>query len=269
MAITNFQQTLWSKKIQTQLDTITGLRKHSNFEFTGEVAMGKELKILGVTRPTIRTYVPGTDLTRDAGTDSSQLLSIDQYRYFNFEVEDIDQAQSVPGLISSLSSEATKGLAEAADEYIATLSSGATYKSASYTVASSTIVAEIEKGFAQLYTNNCKVSDNFYLEVSPAFYTALRPAMTELSTANPELIKKGAVGKYGNAEVYIDNKLYDDDTNIWCMLRTDKAIAYAEQISKVEAFRPDDAFSDAIKGLLVFGGKIARPEQLYIIKAAK
>ena len=69
MAITNFQQTLWSKKIQTQLDTITGLRKHSNFEFTGEVAMGKELKILGVTRPTIRTYVPGTDKARDAGTD--------------------------------------------------------------------------------------------------------------------------------------------------------------------------------------------------------
>ena len=90
--------------------------------------MGKELKILGVNRPTIRTYVPGTDLARDAGTDSSQLLSIDQYRYFNFEVEDIDQAQSVPGLISNLSSEATKGLAEEADAYIATLSSGATYK---------------------------------------------------------------------------------------------------------------------------------------------
>ena len=59
------------------------------------------------------------------------------------------------------------------------------------------------------------------------------------------------------------------ELNIWCMLRTDKAIAYAEQISKVEAFRPDDAFSDAIKGLLVFGGKIVRPEQLYIIKSSK
>ena len=175
----------------------------------------------------------------------------------------------MPGLISSLSEEATRGLAEEGDKYIATISAGATYVSAAYTTAKSTIVAEVEKGFAQLYANNCKVSDKFYLEVSPAFYTTLRPAMTELSTANPELMKKGAVGMYGNAEVYIDNCLYDDETNIWCMLRTDKAIAYAEQISKVEAYRPEDSFSDAIKGLLVFGAKIVRPEQLYIIKTVK
>jgi len=96
-AITNFQQTLWSARIQTQLETLTGLRQHSDYQFEGEVAMGKELKILGVTRPTIRTYIPGTDLTREAGGDSSQLLQINQYRYFDFEVEDIDQAQSVKG----------------------------------------------------------------------------------------------------------------------------------------------------------------------------
>lgn len=266
MAVTNFQQTLWSSDIQTQLETITGLRKHSNYKFEGEVAMGKELKILGVTRPTIRIYVPGTPLEREGGTDSSQLLQINQYRYFDFEVEDIDQAQSVPGLISSLSEEATRGLAEEADKYIATVSAGATYASAAYTPDKTTIVAEVEKGFAQLYANNCKISDKYYLEVSPAFYTVLRPAMTELSTNNPDLMKKGAVGMYGNAEVYIDNNLYNDGSNVWCMLRTEKAIAYAEQISKVEGFRPEDSFTDAIKGLLVFGAKIVRPEQLYIIK---
>lgn len=266
-AITNFQQTLWSARIQTQLETITGLRQHSDYQFEGEVVMGKELKILGVTRPTIRTYVPGTPLDREAGGDSSQLLQVNQYRYFDFEVEDIDQAQSVKGLMENLSSEATKGLAEEADKYIATLSAGATYKSSSYAIAKTTIVEEVEKGFKVLYENNCKVSDSFYLEVSPKFYTYLRPAMTELSTANPDLIKKGAVGKYGNAEVYIDNNLYNDNTDDWCLLRTSKAIAFAGQINKVEAFRPDDAFSDAVKGLYVFGAKIVRPEQLYAIKA--
>lgn len=266
-AITNFQQTLWSARIQTQLETLTGLRQHSDYQFEGEVAMGKELKILGVTRPTIRNYIPGTPLNREAGGDSSQLLQINQYRYFDFEVEDIDQAQSVKGLMEALSSEATKGLAEEADKYIATLSASATYKSSSYTIAKTTIVEEIEKGFKVLYENNCKVSDSFYLEVSPKFFTYLRPAMTELSTNNPDLIKKGAVGKYGNAEVYIENNLYNDDTDDWCLLRTSKAIAFAGQINKVEAFRPDDAFSDAVKGLYVFGAKIVRPEQLYAIKA--
>lgn len=229
--------------------------------------MGKELKILGVTRPTIRTYVPGTPLTREVGTDSSQLLQINQYRYFDFEVEDIDKAQSVPGLIESLSSEASKGLAEEGDKYVATLTAGATYKSTSYAIAKSTIVAKVEDAFTQLYTNNCKVTDTFYLEVSPKFFTNFRQALTELSTANPELMKKGAVGKYGNAEVYIDNNLYNDNTDDWCILRTSKAIAFAGQIDKVEAYRPQDAFSDAVKGLYVFGAKVVRPEQMYCILA--
>lgn len=266
-AITNFQQTIWSKKIQTVLETVTGLRKHSDFQFEGEIQMGKELKILGVTRPTIRTYEPGTPLTREAGTDSSQLLKIDQFRYFDFEVEDIDKAQSVPGLIEKLSSEAAKGLAEEADEYIATLTAGATYTSASYAIGKTTIVAAIEKGFEQLYTNNCKPTDTFHLEVSPKFYTTLRPALTELFTDNVEMSKKGIVGKYGNALVSIENKLYDDETDKWCLLRTSKAIAFAGQIDKVEAYRPQDAFTDAVKGLFVFGAKIVRPEQLYVIKA--
>lgn len=266
-AITNFQQTIWSKKIQTVLETVTGLRKHSDFSFEGDIKMGKEVKILGVTRPTIRTYTPGIPLEREAGTDSSQLLKIDQYRYFDFEVEDIDKAQSVPGLIESLSSEAAKGLAEEADEYIADLTATATYASTSYAIAKNTIVGEIEKGFEQLYTNNCKATDTFYLEVSPKFYTTLRPALTELFTDNVEMAKKGVVGKYGNALVTIENKLYDDDADKWCLLRTTKAIAFAGQIDKVEAYRPHDAFSDAVKGLFVFGAKIVRPEQLYVIKA--
>ena len=80
-------------------------------------------------------------------------------------------------------------------------------------------------------------------------------------------LKKGVVGKYGNALVTIENKLYDDETDKWCLLRTTKAIAFVGQIDKVEAYRPHDAFSDAVKGLFVFGAKIVRPEQLYVIKA--
>lgn len=267
MAITNFQQTLWSKKIQVQLDTIAGLRSHSDYQFEGEVALAKELKILGVTRPTIRTYVPGTPLTRDAGADSSQLLKIDQYKYFDIEVEDIDKAQSVPGLMDNLVAEGARGLALVADAYIASLTATHANASSSYAIAKTTIVEEIEKGFANLYANNCKVSDTFYLEVSPKFYTYLRPALTEVFTSNEDMMKRGIVGKYGNALVTIDNMLHDDNTDKYCILRTSKAIAFAGQIDKTEAYRPHDAFQDAVKALYVFGAKIVRPEQMYIIKA--
>ena len=274
MAITNFQRTVWSKKIQTQLDAITSLKDHCDFEFEGDIEYAKEVKILGVTRPTIRTYVPGTPLTREAGTDSSQLLKIDQFRYFDFEIEDIDKAQSVPGSIENLTKEATAGLSEEADKYVASLvkaevedSDSEVGKSASTTLSSLTDggVALIETGFKTLYEHNCKVSDSYHLEIPPAWYTVLRPAIIELDTNNSDLIKKGYVGKYGNALISIENLLAKDSGgNTLAMLRTTKAIAFAGQIDKVEAYRPHDAFQDALKGLYVFGAKVVRPEQLYV-----
>lgn len=274
MAITNFQQTIWSKKIQCQLETITSLKDHCDFQFEGDIKMAKEVKILGVSRPTIRTYVPGTALTREAGTDSSQLLKIDQFRYFDFEVEDIDKTQSVPGLIEALSKEATAGLSEEADKYVAGL---VNTNIASLNVGTKTDISGvsdggislIEAGFKTLYENNCKVNDTYYLEINPEWYTILRPEIIELDTNNSDVIKKGFVGKYGNALISIENLLYkgtyDGTSNVTlCMLRTSKAIAFAGQIDKVEAYRPHDAFQDAIKGLYVFGAKIVRPEQLYV-----
>jgi len=39
---------------------------------------------------------------------------------------------------------------------------------------------------------------------------------------------------------------------------------YAEQINKVEAFRPEKRFADALKGLHLYGGKVVRPEALVV-----
>ena len=107
--ITQFQQPIWSKSILRSLEKITSLRNHCNFQYEKDSKNAKEVKILSVNRPTIRTYVPGTPLVRESASDSSQLMMLDQYRYFNFEVEDIVKAQSVPGLMEALTDEAGKG----------------------------------------------------------------------------------------------------------------------------------------------------------------
>ena len=277
MAITNFQQTIWSKKIQMQLETITSLKDHCDFQYEGDIKYAKEVKILGINRPTIRTYVMGTPLTREAGTDKSQLMKIDQFRYFDFEVEDIDKAQSVPGLIEALTKEATLGLSEEADKYVASLvvaeaANGDTEVAFGAATDISGVtdggIALIETGFRKLYENNCKVTDSYHLELNPEWYTVLRPYIIELDTNNSELIKKGYVGKYGNALISIENLLgkasVESQECTLAMLRTTKAIAFAGQIDKVEAYRPHDAFQDALKGLYVFGAKIVRPEQIYV-----
>lgn len=282
--VTQFQQTIWSKSILRSLEKITSLRNHCNFQYEKDSENAKEVKILSVNRPTIRTYVPGTALVRESAADSSQLLRLDQYRYFNFEVEDIVKAQSVPGLMEALTDEAGKGLALEGDMYVAEVVKDAVANgvvvdeanqtkeqiatSESITLTTSNAMASVEDGFAALYSNDCKVSDTFYLELAPKVFTTYRQQLTELSTNNPEILKKGAVGKINNAFVCIENCLPNDGTDNFNILRTDKAIAFAEQIEKVEKYRPEDAFTDAVKGLYVFGAKIVRPKEIYVMKTA-
>jgi hypothetical protein len=284
MAITNFQQTIWSRKFNQALETITSLRNHCDFKYEKDSKNAKEVKILNVVRPTIRTYVPGKAITREGATDGSMLLKIDQFKYFNFEVDDVDKAQSVPGLMDELTREASRGLAEEGDKYVASLvkagvedATNPIGQSASVvTLTKANAVRTVEDGFAYLYGKNCKVSDTFYLEVAPKPFTIYREALTELSTNNPEILKKGAVGKINNAYVCIENLLPTgkasgsssaDDVH-YNILRTSKAIAFAEQINKVEAYRPQDAFSDALKGLYTYGALITRPDEIYAIKTA-
>ena len=273
--ISHFQQTIWSASILRSLDKITSLRNHCDFRYEKDAEHAKEVKILSVNRPTIRTYVPGTPLERESATDTSQLMLLDQYRYFNFEVEDIVKAQSVPGLMEALTDEAGKGLALEGDKYVAVVVKAAAdageiaVSATEITLTNSNAMASVEDGFATLYGNDCKVSDTFYLEVAPKVFTTYRQQLTELSTNNPEILKKGAVGKINNAFVCIENCLPESDTAHYNILRTSKAVAFAEQIDKVEHYRPEDAFTDAVKGLYVFGAKVVRPEQIYVMKTKK
>jgi hypothetical protein len=234
----------------------------------------KEIKILAVNRPTIRKYNPGTALVRESAADSSQILKLDQYYYFNFEVEDIVKAQSQSGLMEALTDEAAKGLTEEGDKYVASLikeaadaeDSEVSSNAAAVALSTAKVKAAVEAGFAALYKNNCKINDTYYLELAPDVFVTYRQELTELSTNNPEIIKKGAVGKVNNAYVCIENLLPTEGNVTYNVLRTNKAIAFVEQIEKVEHYRPQDAFTDAVKGLYVYGAKIVRPKEIYVLK---
>ena len=172
--------------------------------------------------------------------------------------------------MEALTDEASKGLALEGDKYVAQVinDDAEVEKSEVITLTTANAMQSIEEGFATLYANNCKPSDTFYLELDPFVFVTYRQQLTELSTNNPEILKKGAVGKINNAYVCIENCLYRDGTSVSNLLRTDKAVAFAEQIEKVEHYRPEDAFTGAVKGLYVFGAKVVRPEEIYVMKTA-
>jgi hypothetical protein len=269
----NAKQTIWHQAYIRALETITSLRNHCDFTFTRDSKNAKEVKILGAVRPEVRAYVPGTPITRDAVSSTAQTLTIDQFKYFNIGIDDVIKAQTVPGAMEAEAKEGAAALAEAGDAYVASIVKTAADGGDIGTIATAAItktnaVEKVEDAFVILYGNNVRANENFHLEVSPNYYSKLRQSLTELFTDNVEMAKKGYVGKYGNALVSIENLLPHGGGAMYNILRTTKAVAFVEQIDKVEAYRPEDAFEDALKGLYTFGAKIVRPKEIVVIKEA-
>lgn len=268
MSYNNFKPEVWSANILRDLEKMTVLDKDCCHDFDGDIKQAGKVKILGVARPTIKDY-DGKDIEGpEEVKDTSVYLDIDKAKYFNFGVDDIDKAQTVKGLMPSLRAEATAGLTEAYDSAIALESKNAGKKTQSVQITTEDAMKkEIDKGLVWLRTNGVPMTQRVVIELTPWAYDIFENKIIELKTQNDELIKKGYLGQYKNAYIKMSNNLYNDKTDDYLMIRTNRAIAAGKQIDKVEAFRPEKRFMDAIKGLLVFGTKTVRPKELYTIKA--
>lgn len=270
MSYANFKPTIWSAFTQTELEKALVLANFCNTKFEGEAKQGEKVKIIGASRPTVRTYTPGTSLTAaETPPDTSMYLEINQYKYTHFLVDNIDEAQSGErGLLNIEMGESSKALAEDADYYIATLASDATYASSSSSGNSAAeAVALVDAAFVQLWENDVKIGDDLELVIKPWFYKYFKDSLQSSLTNNVELIKSGIVGYYNGAAVKMSTNLYNDGTDDYMMLRTRNAIAFAGGISKVVPYEPEDGFTDAVKALHTYGGAIVRPKELYVIKA--
>lgn len=270
MSYENFKPTVWSKYIQDQLPKFTVFKNDCDYKFEGEAGKGKRVKILGISRPTIKKYVPGTDISDvEVPQDSAVYLDINQYDYFNYGVDDVDKAQSVEGLMSALSLEATRALAEKEDAFIAgelALNAGITSESTEI-ATSEQAKAAIDSLFVKLWNNGVSGKDDLCLYLTPWFYDLFEQRLVELKTSNDKQIEKGIVGMYRGAKVKMSNNIYTDGDDDYIILKTSKAYAYCNGIDELKAYCPEKRFMDAVKGLNTYGGKLVRPKECAVLKA--
>ncbi len=265
MAVTNFIQTIWSKKIQDDLELKCKLVDNCLRDYEGDVKQAQSVKILGVGEPTIAAYDGSKDITIEEMSDKGQILTIDQANYFAFYVDDVNQAQSVPGLAEKYQEKAVHGLAVKRDEYIANLIKGVTTNVTTATALSKEAVkAAIDAAIVALRERN--FDEEGVIEITPAVYNLFKNELITLSTNNPEYIKKGIVGVYDDFNVVMSNGLAKDTTHAYCCVRGKKAIAFAGQINEVEALRAEKRFKDIIRGLDTFGAKVIDEKRIQVVK---
>jgi hypothetical protein len=267
MAVTNFIQTIWSKKIQDDLELKCKLVDNCLRDYEGDCKHAQSVKILGVGEPTIGTYNSGTDIEIEEMSDRGQLLTIDQANYFAFYVDDVNQAQSVPGLKEKYQEKAVHGLAVKRDAYVAGLIKSVTTPANVTTATDNTEAAvktALDNAIVALRERN--FDEEGVIEITPAVYNLFKNNLITLSTNNPEYIKKGIVGVYDDFNVVMSNGLAKDAEFAYCCVRGKKAIAFAGQINEVEALRAEKRFKDIIRGLDTFGAKVIDESRIQVVK---
>ena len=281
MSVQHFIQTIWSKKIQDDLEEKCKLVQDCTREYEGDCKYAQTVKILAVGEPTIGNYI-GQDINIEEMTDSSQNLVIDVQKYFAFEVKDVDKAQSVPGLPEKYQQKAMRRLALAREKFIGALVAGkaqssadeeaknGNYKDGALTVITArgndqdSIKEAFDDAIITLRENN--FDDKGIIETDPRSYKTFKHNLIELKTANDELIRRGVIGEYDGYDVKSTNNVYRDSDYVYNIVRSDKAIAFAGQINEVEAGRMEKRFSDYVRGLDTYGAKIIAQDQIVCVK---
>ena len=263
MAVTHFIQQIWSKKIQDDLELKCKLVDNCTRNYEGDCKYAQSVKILGVGEPTIAAYDGTQDIEIEDMNDKGQLLTIDQANYFAFYVDDVDKAQSVPGLAEEYQRKAVHGLAVARDTYIANLIKGATNVTPASAMTQEAVKEAIDLAIVALRERN--FDEEGVIEISPAVYNVFKNCLITLSTDNPEYIKKGKVGVYDDFDVIMSNNMAKDASKVYCAIRGKKAIAFAGQINEVEALRAEKRFKDIVRGLDTFGAKVIDEARIQVV----
>ncbi|MGQ3480672.1 phage major capsid protein [Paenibacillus sp. TY11] len=275
MSVQNFIPTIWSARLNESLKKNLVYGEVVNTDYEGEIqGQGSTVKINSIGAITIGNYDKVAGIGNPQELDAMQkTLVIDQAKYFNFQVDDVDAAQANVNLLDGGIVEASYGLANVVDQYLAGFY---TEVKAENTIGNDTTPIIPTKDTAYdllidlgvlLDENNVPESERFV--VVPAWYYGLLLKDARF-TKDPNIIRTGYVGDIDGMTVYKSNNVPNTTGAKYKIIAGHKsAISFAGQVDSVEAFRPEKQFSDAVKGLQVFGAKCIKPEALAVLTANK
>lgn len=273
MSYNNFIPTVWSAQLQRERERNAVAVMLCNRDWEGEIKkVGDTVNINGVIRPTVKQYVKNsTIITPENLTGAQTQLKITQSDYFAFEIDDIDKRQAEGEVMSTQMKESSEAMSDSSDDFIYTKYVDAGTTIAATDITSATTISKITSALKALWNNKVPKSAEISLEVSPDFLEKMLLAEIIYTDPNDKLMENGYVGrlkKYLGIKVYMTTGVYNDGTFDYCFMRTKAAISFADQLEQIEAYRPESAFSDAVKGLHLYGAKVTRPKELVVIKAS-
>lgn len=281
MAMATFKPEIWAAETldAVQKSLVFGSPLVVNRDYEGDIAeAGDTVHINQIGDPTITTYSSGTTLTYEDLVTADQTLTIDQSKSFAFKVDDIDKRQAKGDGMAKTMGRAGYKLRDVVDQYVEALF--ASTSNALGTIQVDTAAKAYDHVLLPLSVALDEANiptEGRYCVVPPWFHGRLlgddRFVRADASGHTPGangVQGNGMVGQAAGFNILKSNNcslVTGDDYRISAGV-TD-AVTLATQITEVEGLRLQTTFADAIRGLLLYGAKMIRPEMTATAVASK
>jgi len=231
-------------------------------DFTGDIKnAGDSVTFIGLSEPSVYDYT-GT-VTYEDIDDAATTLYIDQDKAFSFKVKDIEELRSSVGLKDSQTKRASYNLKKQVDSYVFGLYDQAGVQ-LDVTEATPSNVLQLIAEMKQKLEEKNVPDGRIWIVVPPFIKTKLLLAGIKFSV-NEGVNGTGSTGFTDElgCDVYVSNHLATENGNTVMLAGSYSAIAYAEQVLETQVIdRLEDSFDTAVRGRIVFGAKVIRPEEL-------
>ena len=278
---------IYSKKVQIALRKAAVAEAICNTDYMGEISsFGDTVNIIKEPQIAVADYTRGLAVTSTDLTDQELVLTIDQAKSFSFKIDDLEKRFSHVNFQAVAADNAAYALRDAMDSNIlAAISAGATV-----TTGMGTTSTPIDIGFGsgevdplnqmslaakELDEANAP-EDGRWFVAAPEWYNQLANTSSKLLSvdfnAGQGSIRNGLVasGLLRGFQMYKSNNLPTNDltganpagtaTAPEALFGHISGTSAASSMNKVETVRDTGTFSDIVRGLMVWGRKVLRPE---------
>lgn len=272
MSVNRFIPEIWSALLLQSLKKTHVYASLCNRNYEGDIqAAGDTVRITSISRPTIKDYERNTDIEYEELTDAQRTLPIDQEKYWAFTLDDVDKAQARGDVTPTAMLESAYGLRDVADRFVAGLYTGVNSAN-NLGTRTPTTPGDAYDTLVDLGVKLDEADvpeDGRWVTVPPAFHGLLQkdPRFTSLAdSGTTATLRNGLVGEAANFRIHKTNNAPRPTGNQRVITAGHPiAMTFAEQIVQTEAFRSQQRFADAVRGLHVYGGKLLRPEALAVV----
>ena len=287
--IENFIPELWAANllVGARKDLVYGQPGVINRNYQGVIGQkGDTLHITGLSEVTIVDYVKGVDMAAPGQlTDADTELKITEQKAFQPPIEDLDVQQAAGDIEGVARDQASYAMADERDQFLASFYVDASASNLYGTDAVPIVPDAVQDGGANNIFNviedcgtllsDSKVPKPGRFMIIPPWISAMIAKDLKLGgvAASPigaPAILNGFVTRIAGFDILESQNVPNAaGAKYKVLFGTNQALTFADQIKKVENFRDPHQFRDIVRGLDVYGAKVAQPDYLGCLTVSK